>query len=258
LASNSPIRCPENQSAFLDALARHSNLKATIFVCGKNVDDADSRPLLQEWSDAGHTIGNHTYSHLNYNSRPVAIPTFSSDVLRGEAVISGFAGFRKWFRFPYLKEGSTVAKRDGMRAFLAQHGYRNGHVTIDTSDWYYDQRLRTRLKQNPAADTQPYRDAYLAHIWDRATYYEGLAEKLVGRPIPHTILLHYTLINSLFLDDMLSMFERRDWHPVSAEIAYKDAVFSRNPEILPAGESLIWALAKASKSLALSRRERRV
>jgi len=240
--------------AFLDALARHSNLKATIFVCGKNVDDADSRPLLQEWSDAGHTIGNHTYSHLNYNSPSVSVETFSSDVLRGEAIISGFAGFGKWFRFPYLKEGSIVAKRDQMRAFLAEHGYRNGHVTIDTSDWYYDQRLKARLKQNPLAEKLPYRDAYLAHIWDRATYYDGLAEKLLGHSIPHTILLHYTLINSLFLDDLLGMFESRGWHPVSAQIAYNDRLFSRNPEILPAGESLIWALAKASKSLAVSLR----
>jgi len=236
--------------AFLDALARHSNLKAAIFVCGKNVDDADSRPLLQDWSDAGHTIGNHTYSHLNYNSQSVGIPIFTSDVLRCEAVISGLAGFGKWFRFPYLKEGATAAKRDQMRAFLAQHEYRNGHVTIDTSDWYYDQRLKARLKQNPAADAQPYRDAYLAHIWDRATYYDGLAQKVLGRTVPHTILLHYTLINSLFLDDVLSMFESKGWQPVSPQIAYRDAVFSRNPEILPAGEGLIWALAKESKRLA--------
>ena len=32
-----------------------------------------------------------------------------------------------------------------MRAFLTDHGYKNGAVTIDASDWYIDDRLRKRL-----------------------------------------------------------------------------------------------------------------
>ncbi len=230
----------------LDTLARHSNLKAAGFVCGHRVDDETGRRLVRSWSDAGHLIGNHSYSHLSYNDADVSFAKFSADLLRGEAVVGGLPGFEKLFRFPYLKEGDTAAKRDQMRAFLAKHGYRNGHVTIDASDWYYDERLRARLKQNPAADTRPYRDPYLEHLWDRATYYDGLAQTLTSRSISHTILLHYTLLNSLFLDDVLTMFESKGWQLVDAHAAYQDPVFLKAPRTVPAGESLIWALAKES------------
>ena len=110
------------------------------------MDDETGRRLVRTWSDAGHLIGNHSYSHLSYNDSDVSFDQFSGDLLRGEAVISGLPGFQKLFRFPFLKEGDTAAKRDQMRAFLAKHGYRNGQVTIDASDWYYDQRLRERLR----------------------------------------------------------------------------------------------------------------
>jgi peptidoglycan/xylan/chitin deacetylase (PgdA/CDA1 family) len=230
----------------LDMLSRHSNLKAAAFVCGQNVDDETGRRLVRTWSDAGHLIGNHSYSHLSYNDRDVSFAKFSSDLLRGEPVVSGLSGFEKMFRFPFLKEGDTAAKRDQMRAFLTKHGYRNGHVSIDASDWYYDQRLRARLEQNPAADTRPYRDAYLAHLWDRATYYDSLAQSLTGRKISHTILLHYTLLNSLFLGDVLTMFDSKGWELISAHTAFQDPVFLKAPRTLPAGESLIWALAKES------------
>jgi hypothetical protein len=176
----------------------------------------------------------------------VSFAKFSDDLLRGEHVISELPGFQKMFRFPFLKEGETAAKRDQMRAFLTKHGYRNGHVTIDASDWYYDQRLRARLEQNPALDPGPYRDPYLAHLWDRATYYDGLAQSMTGRTISHTILLHYTLLNSLFLDDVLTMFEAKGWKLVNAQTAYQDPVFSNAPRIVTAGESLIWAMAKES------------
>ncbi len=230
----------------LDILDQHSNLKAAVFVCGSNVDSDIGRRLVRTWSDAGHLIGNHSYSHLSYNDPKMTFAKFSGDLVRGEKILRDLSGFQKKFRFPFLHEGETANKRDQMRAFLAERGYSNGHVTIDASDWYYDQRLRARLKQNPAADPRSYRDPYLAHLFDRATYYDGLALQLTGRSISHTILLHYTLLNSFFLGDVLDMFRDKGWQLVSAQTAYQDPVFSNAPRTFPAGESLIWAMAKES------------
>jgi peptidoglycan-N-acetylglucosamine deacetylase len=233
--------------AILDALAKHSNLKAAFFVIGKNVDnEPEGRRLLQAWSDAGHIIGNHTYSHPAYSSSKVTAAIFGADILHGEEVLKGFRGFQKILRFPYLKEGDTAEKRDAMRVFLAEHGYRTGHVTIDASDWYYDQRLRARIEKEPGFDVHRYREPYLEHIWDRATFYDTLGRDVLGRSIPHTILIHYNLLNALFLGDLLAMFQTKGWQLVSAEAAFQDPVFSRQPDIVPAGESLVWALAKES------------
>jgi hypothetical protein len=119
-------------------------------------------------------------------------------------------------------------------------------VTVDASDWYYDNRLRERLQKEPGFDPARFRQPYLDHIWDRATYYDGLARRALGRTVPHTLLIHYNLLNSLFLGDVLEMFRSKSWKLIDAVEAYADPVFTRAPRTVPAGESLIWALAKES------------
>ena len=67
---------------------------------------------------------------------------------------------------------------------------------------------------------------------------------MLGRGVSHTLLIHYNLINALFLKDLLAMFRSKGWGIIDAEEAFMDTVFDRQPDIAPAGESLIWALAK--------------
>ena len=43
-------------------------------------------------------------------------------------VLKGFPTYQKIFRFPMLAEGDTAAKRDGLRSWLADHGYQIGAV----------------------------------------------------------------------------------------------------------------------------------
>ena len=40
------------------------------------------------------------------------------------------------------------------------------------------------------------------------------------------------------------MFRSKGWGVIDAEEAFSDQVFSRQPDTAPAGQSLIWALAK--------------
>jgi hypothetical protein len=69
---------------------------------------------------------------------------------------------------------------------------------------------------------------------------------VLGRHVAHTLLLHHNLLNALFLRDLLSMFRDRGWEWVSPDEAYDDEVFAAAPDIVPDGESLIWALAKGT------------
>jgi peptidoglycan/xylan/chitin deacetylase (PgdA/CDA1 family) len=234
----------ERNRAILSALKSHGNLKAALFVAGKNADNVTGQTLLREWDTAGHMIANHSYSHKYLNSSKTTAEDFTADILKGEEVIKGFPRFQKSFRFPYLKEGETATKRDAVRTFLKQHAYRTGHVTIDASDWAVDDRLTARLTKEPMADVKPYRDFYLNHMWERALYYDDLSRKALGRSVKHTILMHYNLLNALFLGDLLDMFKGKGWKLIDAEEAFRDPVFSAKPKNVPAGESIIWALAK--------------
>ena len=237
------LTASERNEAILSTL-RSRSLKAALLVRGSNIDNEQGMSLLQAWNKAGHLIGNHSYSHWYFHSAKITSEAFKNDILRCEELLKSFSGFRKFFRFPYLKEGETSVKRDAIRAFLEQHGYRNGHVTIDASDWIVDERLRKRLTKDATADLSPFRRFYLAHMWERAQYYDSLSQKVLGRSVKHTILVHFNLLNALFLSDLIDMFKSKGWRVIDAEQAFTDSVFTSQPKIVPAGESLIWALAK--------------
>jgi peptidoglycan/xylan/chitin deacetylase (PgdA/CDA1 family) len=247
------LTATERNQAILDTLHANS-IKAALFVIGRNIDSDEGKQLLTPWDKAGHLIGNHTYSHRNYNASATVIEEYQQDILRAESLLKDFPRFRKFFRFPLLKEGDTAAKRDAMRTFLERNRYRNGHVTIDNSDWLIDQKLATRLKTDAAADVKPYRDYYMEHMWARAEYYDALARRVLGRSVKHTVLVHFNLLNGLFLGDLIAMFKSKGWQPIDAEEAFRDPVFSAKPRVLPAGESIVWSLAKGKGAIAKSLR----
>jgi len=221
-------------------------LKAALFVCGMRIDSPDGKLLLEKWNDRGHLICNHTYSHKYYHSKKLSVEDFEYDFLRCDSIIMGYSGYTKLFRYPYLKEGNTIEKRDDFRAFLDSLGYKNGYVTIDASDWYIDGRMIDTLKADKTFDVKPFLQYYLEHIYNRAMYYDSLGFALTGRHIKHTLLLHHNLVNALFLGELLEMFKAKGWQLTDAVTAFSDEVFLQQPDILPAGESLIWAMAKQS------------
>ena len=238
------LRWRDVNEGILGALGK-PRIKSALFVCGKRVDSPEGQRLVAEWDRAGHDIGNHSYSHLNLNGS-VTLAEFEADTLKNEPLIRDYAHFVRLFRHPFFKEGDTVEKRDGMRSFLRQHGYRIGRATIDASDWAINGRLENRVKASPKADLTPYGEFFLQHIWERAQFYDSLAWRVLNRPVRHTVLLHHNPLNALFLEKLIAMFVAKGWKPVAADWAYRDAVYDQQPNILPAGESLIWALAKES------------
>ena len=235
----------ETNEHILGTLAERK-LKAALFVCGMRVDRPEGRKLLGAWDDAGHLICNHSYSHLSYLSK-TTYEEYAADFLRNEPIIAPYLHRTRLFRYPSLKEGDTAEKRDRFRALLKDHGYRAGHVTIDTSDWYVDQRIQQRLRRDGKASLEPYRDYLVAHLLDRASFYRQLSFDVLGREIRHTLLLHYRMLNGLFLRDVMAAFEKSGWTWVDADYAYEDPVFLKEAQTVPAGESLVWALAAESE-----------
>lgn len=246
--ADTPLLSGEQRDVAIRACLRRHGVKAAGFVAGKYVDGDVAPRVLKRWSEDGHIIGNHSFSHRYFSGADPA--AFMADILKCEPLLSGYAGFQKLFRFPYLAEGKTAAGRDAMRALLKANGYRNAPVTVDTSDWYIDNRLKARLKIDPRADLGPYRRVYLDHLWERATYYDGLAKALFGFSIDHTILLHHRLTTALFLDDAIKMFRDRGWRIIDAQTAFRSSALQAVPQVVPAGQSLIWALSKQDPKLA--------
>ncbi len=226
------------------SVLKNYNLQAALFVCGMRVDDSNGTALLKRWNEEGHLICNHSYSHLYFDSKKIELSTYINDFLRDDSLIRNYPNFTKLYRFPFLKEGNTLEKRDGFRKILADKSYKIGYVSVDASDWYIDQRMREKLKSDLNANLTPYKDYYLNHIYDRANYYNNLAKEVTGRQVEHVLLIHHNLLNALFLEDLIKMFIENGWDVINVSEAYKDSIYSELPDVLPAGESIIWALAK--------------
>lgn len=231
-----------NQS-ILDGLAAAEVSAMLLPACGR-VESIEGMALVQAWGRAGHAIGNHTYSHWDLSSPKISAAAFIADIEKCGRLLQGVPGWTQRLRFPYLKEGNTAEARDAVRHWMAESGYRPAAVSIDASDWYYNNRLLDWRRAHPDADIAAYREAYLAHLWDRANYYDGLSRRVLGRSVKHVMLLHTNAINALFIQDVIAMFRSRDWRLVSPAEAFKDPVYASQPEVLPAGESIVWALAR--------------
>jgi peptidoglycan/xylan/chitin deacetylase (PgdA/CDA1 family) len=239
---NQPMALEWN-SAILNTLSK-AKIKSMFFPRGERIDSPGGLKLVRDWGESGHAIGNHTYSHLNFCSKQVTLERFINDTVKNQALLENMPGWTRRLRFPFLKEGESPAKRDCFRKWLKAHGYKSGAVSIDTSDWYYNNRYLAWRKAHTGEDLAPFRTAYLNHLWNRTIYYDSLSQRVLNRSVKHILLLHVNPINAAFLPDILKMYRSKGWQIISPQEAFKDPVYSMTPKTLPAGESILWALAK--------------
>ena len=207
--------------------------------------------LIQEWGLQGHAVGNHTASHKSLASPQVSLRDFIADVQRAEASLRSMPNWTPMLRFPYLKEGDTLAKRDGMRRWMLSAGYRAAPVSIDASDWYYNQIHAAWLAQDRPEQAKRVKAAYIRHMLDRASYYDQLARQVMGRSPAHVLLLHTNGLNAEALPELVQALAARGWRFVSPLEAFQDPLYTTAIDSLPAGESVIWASAKLQQQSGL-------
>lgn len=241
-----PLMTPAQRNAALLAHLAEHKAQAMFFVTtSRGADRPEGLALLKALSDGGQLLANHTMSHPDFNAAGTTLASFEAEILGCDKVISTLPGYRKFLRFPYLREGATAEKRDGIRAFLKAKDYRIGYVSIDTSDWLIDEKLRKKLGVDPHTELAPWRALYLDHLWERAQTYERLARALYGREVPHTILLHHNLLNALFLGDAIALFKGKGWRIVSPDGAFADPAYAVAPMLLPLDGSVLETSAEA-------------
>ncbi|MEJ2297316.1 MAG: polysaccharide deacetylase family protein, partial [Woeseiaceae bacterium] len=108
----------ERTRKLVDALAKAGVEEAMFFVTTSNVADAgeDGPRRIRAYAQAGHTLGNHSHSH-QWLSR-VDTDEYIDDLDRAIRGLRQYDNVKPYYRFPYLDEGRSVDKRDGLRAAL--------------------------------------------------------------------------------------------------------------------------------------------
>jgi len=227
---------------------RDAHAPAIGFVNEDKLDDPRGTALLAEWLDAGFDLGNHTYAHVDLNQTTVA--DYENDILRGETVTRPLCAARQkalhWFRHPYLDTGKTLADRDAVDQFLADHGYAVAPVTIDNSEWIFamayekaaSRLVRFRLRR-----------AYVRYMASRFAWYEARAHTVFGREIKQIVLLHADTLNADALPSLLHMIRRRGYRFISIDEAMTDRAYESGDRWTGGGVSWIerWGVTRGMR-----------
>ena len=238
---------PDERTAELIAALRRGRVRqAGFFVTTGNLDRPDGaggEERIAAYARAGHAIGNHSLSH-RWLSR-IAAEDYILDIDRAEAWLRGRRGYRPWFRFPFLDEGGRdSAKRDSVRAALAERGLRNAYVTIDNYDWHLDALASRARRDGRAIDMDALRDLYVETLVDTANFYDRIAVETLGRSPAHILLLHETDLAAMFIDDLAAGLRAAGWQIVTIDEAYRDPIAAAEPDTWFLGEGRVAALAQ--------------
>lgn len=219
-------------------------IKSIVFPSLVKIGDYQGKELFQEWGKSGHLIGNHSALHQNLNKENVTAQDYVQSIEQADTVLKTLPNYTRIYRYPFLKEGNTAEKRDAVYQWLEQHHYTIGGVSIDASDWLYNRKYLDYTKQQNQEKLQRLKQAYISHLLNRADYYDQLALLTLKRSPQHVLLLHVNAINAAFLKDVITAFQQRGWIFISAEQALQDPIYAQRSQNIPAGESVIWSIAK--------------
>lgn len=201
-------------------------------------DDANSIiEQLKAYTTAGHIIGNHTCSHPRFDK--VSFDAYVEDILKADKILSSLYSVQKYFRYPFLNEGTDESVRNQMRDWLSRNNYRNGLVSIDNDDTIVTDRIIKAKEQGKKIDHKKVEKLFLKHILSAAEFYEKLAVKNLGYSPKHVLLLHEIDGTVLYIDSLVKELRKNGWKIISAKEAYEDPLYLKNPKNTYAGNGII-------------------
>lgn len=200
------------------------------FVNGELIEkQPGDEAVLQKWRAAGDLLGNHTWSHKNLNERPLA--EFEQDVIRNEPVLTKWMPKDdwRWFRFPYLAEGNTAAKRAVFRSFLGQRGYKVAAVTMSFGDYLWNEPYARCKAKGDAEAVKALQTSYLAAAEQTVAYDRKISRTVYRRDIPYVLLMHVGAFDAEMLPSLLQLYRRDGFDFVTLAEAehdefYRDAI----------------------------------
>ncbi|MDB5561213.1 MAG: glycosyltransferase [Hyphomicrobiales bacterium] len=155
---------PQWTPKILDIL-REKKVLGTFFLIGSNA--AAHPELVQQVVDAGHEIGNHTYTHPNIANVPQGVARL--EINATQRLIEAITGRSiRLFRPPYLGDSEPASAAEVAPIDLAQSmGYLTVGLKVDPNDWMRppaDQIVATVLSQ--VTDPDPDKRGHIVLLHD--------------------------------------------------------------------------------------------
>jgi len=217
--------------------------------------EVDARiALLQQWVDAGMILGNHTYSHPDFNT--LTIEQFEDEIVKGEVItrrlMRGHRPYQLYFRHPMTHIGDTQSRQEAIEAFLAARGYKVTPHTIENSDFIFNVLYVSALGNKDEAMVTRLREAYLDFTIATTEFAERISPQIFGREVTQTLLIHANDINAECLDEILKRFSARGYSFVTLDEAMADPAYqTKVTHVSKSGPTWLWRWMK-SKGMNIS------
>src|SRR6266542_763272 len=217
--------------------------------------EVDARiALLQQWVDAGMILGNHTYSHPDFNT--LTIEQFEDEIVKGEVItrrlMRGHRPYQLYFRHPMTHIGDTQSRQEAIEAFLAARGYKVTPHTIENSDFIFNVLYVSALGNKDEAMVTRLREAYLDFTIATTEFAERISPQIFGREVTQTLLIHANDINAECLDEILKRFSARGYSFVTLDEAMAEPAYqTKVTHVSKSGPTWLWRWMK-SKGMNIS------
>lgn len=208
------------------------------------VGEVDARiALLQQWVDAGVILGNHTFSHSDFNT--LTIQQFQDEIIKGEVITRRLMKSRQpyqlYFRHPQTHTGDTQTKKEAIEGFLAARGYKVTPHTIDSADFIFNVCYVSALHNKDEATAKRVREAYLNFTIAATEFAERFSREIFGSEITQTLLVHANDITAECLDEMLGRLAGRGYRFVTLDEAMSDPAYqTKDINVSKYGPTWLW------------------
>ena len=199
------------------------------FINAKRLEDSqDGADALRVWASA-EPVGNHTYSHLDLNQNTTE--AFERGIAENEPSLELLnpSGEWHWLRYPFLREGDTLEKRNAVRDYLKAHGYKVAQVTMEWGDYFWNTAYARCAAKNDAQGTDWLRTSYISTASAEIEHYRELSKIVFGRDINYVLLLHLGSFSSTILPEAFDLLKKKGFQFVTLQEAEGDAAYAIDP-----------------------------
>jgi peptidoglycan/xylan/chitin deacetylase (PgdA/CDA1 family) len=241
----------ERTDRLIAALRRSGVRQAAFFVNPGNLQQPwgpGGEARIDRYVRAGHVIANHSFSHPALTQ--IGAEAYLANIDQATAWLEHRRGYRPWFRYPFLDEGTRgqpdMVMRDAVRAGLTQRGLLNGYVTVDSYDWFLDSIANDARNAGQNLDMNALRDLYVRIVVETAEWQDRIARETLHRQPIQVVLMHETDLEAMFLPDAVRALRARGWRIATMDQAYADPIARVAPDTGYLGGGRITAMAAAA------------
>lgn len=201
-------------------------------VIGGEVDGAaDENAVINQWLVSNNYLGNHTFNHFDLDK--INSDAYIADIQKDDdylAKIKQTATY-KYFRYPYLAEGNSPAKRDAVRAYLASMNYQIAPVTIDFPDYEWNRPYAKYLRKHDLLAIARLKQAYLTQALDALNNAHEISNNVFHRDVENVMLVHLGAFEAMMMDNLLTAYEQAGVKFVDLPVALTDPIYQINPNV---------------------------